>query len=299
LTLAAADRAPITYPVHLGRQARWVAPDPVPLPPTLAPDEAYVPPGWFLFGGDAAATDPLPRHRIWLAGFVVKRRPVTNAEYAAFLRDRLATDGEAAARALLPANGLGPAGEATRWTLDDAVHAPAVEPADWPVVGIDWHAATAYAAWLATHTGLPWRLPHECEWEKAARGVDGRCFPWGDHVDPSWACMFDSRPGNASRSPVGAFAADESPYGVRDTAGNVREWCRNAYRRAGPVDEAGHLLPDDDPGAGFRVAKGGAWSSTRQACRAAGRFGARPGDRFNSLGLRVARPWPGDGQSSP
>ena len=66
---------------------------------------------------------------------------------------------------------------------------------EWPVVQVDWHGAAAYLAWWAERTGRPWRLPGELEWEKAARGIDGRFYPWGDFLDPSWCRMRDSARG--------------------------------------------------------------------------------------------------------
>ena len=67
---------------------------------------------------------------------------------------------------------------------------------DWPVCMVDWYNATAYSRWLASDTTLPWRLPEELEWEKSARGVDGRFFPWGDGFDATRGCMRDSKKGH-------------------------------------------------------------------------------------------------------
>ncbi|MCP5024823.1 MAG: formylglycine-generating enzyme family protein, partial [Actinomycetia bacterium] len=96
---------------------------------------------------------------------------------------------------------------------------------DWPVLNVDWYCATAYAAWHAARTGQPWRLPWDFEWEKAARGVDGRIFPWGDGIDPTYACFRDSHPGRPLPQLVDSFPLDVSPCGVRGLGGNVRDWC--------------------------------------------------------------------------
>ena len=74
----------------------------------------------------------------------------------------------------------------------------------WPVYLIRWHDARAWCAWYAAKTGLPWRLPYELEREKAARGVDGRIYPWGDQGEPTWSCNSQSRPGRPLPVPVWA-----------------------------------------------------------------------------------------------
>lgn len=96
---------------------------------------------------------------------------------------------------------------------------------------MSWDAAHAYARWRAKRDGLPWRLPSEAEWEKLARGVDGRRFPWGELGDASLCHVRTER--FTPRAPVAidAFATDRSPYGARGLAGNVREsTCSRASR---------------------------------------------------------------------
>src|SRR5439155_1579221 len=102
----------------------------------------------------------------------------------------------------------------------------------WPVVGVTWADAQAYARWATTRAQgrgqrLTYRLPTNAEWEKAARGVDGRPFPWGRDVLPGLL----RGPREEGQSPtldvVGAHAEDESPYGIADMGGCVREWCQD------------------------------------------------------------------------
>ena len=114
--------------------------------------------------------------------------------------------------------------------------------ADHPVASVDWDSAMAFAK--AAGTGEEaWRLPCELEWEKFARGVDGRFFPWGWTHDPSWACTMESHAGPPTPVVVGTFAADESPYGVRDLSGGVRDWCLDAFAPTGPtVTAEGRLV---------------------------------------------------------
>lgn len=282
----------VNLPVLIERETGWVQDEPVLLPPEdeLGSDDVYVPAGWFIFGGDPAAPDPLPRQRLWLDGFIIRRHPVTVAEYSAFLQARCAVDGQEAIGRSLPANITARDGSELRWHADGRT--PQGEPSDWPVAGVTWFAAREYARWLAQGDGRPWRLPHECEWEKAARGVDGRLFAWGDFMDATWARVFNSQAGGASRAGIRAFPTDVSPYGVFGLAGNTRDWCCNEYLRAGPEgptveDDADSMASD-----GYRVSKGGAYGAIGDHSRAAGRFGARPFDAFSTLGFRLARRWP-------
>lgn len=156
-----------------------------------------------------------------------------------------------------------------------------------PVANVDWFSATAYAAWVAGQTGRPWRLLHDLEREKAARGGDGRLHPWGDHLEPTWSNNTDSQAGPPGLRPVGAPPEDESVYGVRGLAGQVRDWCANAYVRApeGPIARLEETADTD----AWRMVRGGAWSASSGACRAAARYASRPDRRFGSLGLRLAQ----------
>ena len=140
-----------------------------------------------------------------------------------------------------------------------------------PRVHVSWHEAMGLAEVWRQRTGQGWRLPTELQWEKAARGVDGRYFPWGDHFDPTWCNVHDSAevPGLA---PVDAFEVDESPYGVRGMAGNVRDWC---------VD-----------GGELRIVRGGAWNAPDpRLARAAYRTTRPAHTRQPRVGVRLVRPW--------
>jgi formylglycine-generating enzyme required for sulfatase activity len=113
---------------------------------------------------------------------------------------------------------------------------------NWPVIFVDWHGASAYTRFKARTADRPCRLPTELEWEKAARGVDARLFPWGDFLDPTWCRMLETHNDLPTMAPAGTYEVDESVYGVRDMAGNQRDWCLDVPTEQGPLlSEAGRV----------------------------------------------------------
>ena len=147
----------------------------------------------------------------------------------------------------------------------------------------------SFSEWRSTKTGRPWRLPHGLEWEKAARGVDGRFFPWGNFAESTWANSANARESQPGRLPVDSYPLDVSPYGVRGMAGNVRDWCINAYSRDG-VPDGSRLTVDPPAEAAYRMMRGGSWASKIDLCRLASRFADPPSTRFSVTGFRLVRP---------
>lgn len=296
--VALSTRSGVTvhYPVYLERQEAWHGTPPdadqphvIALPDALSPDERYVPAGPAWLGGDRSAPGCGPRHQQWIDGFIAMKGPVTHMAYLAFL-DALQRRG-AHRKALSYAprhDGFEPDGVAGllypwrdgRLTLPDEL-----DPAA-PVTHVDWHGARAYAAWWSEHTGQPWRLPTEHEWEKCARGVDGRFHPWGDHFDPDF-CRHRT-PHNTTPRPdaTAAWPLDESPYGVLGLAGNVREWCSNLYAEPGDVAQA------PEPSTTVRSVRGGSWTRDARWSRAAARDWELARSRQSDLGFRLVRTWP-------
>lgn len=301
--LRAEGRLPVRYPVRVGRDEAWDGvrpgdshPFPIHLPPAAGwdADEVYVPAGWFESGGDPAAGASLSRRRLWVDAFVLRRFPVTVAAYLRFLEAVAARDGLDAARALAPAEAAGFGSRPrllVRWRgrrcLPAADAAGVVAEPDWPVTQVDVAGAEAFLAWERERDGRAWRLPHDQEWEKAARGVDGRPFPWGWHHDPAFSNMVQSHDGPPRLAPVHAFPLDESPYGVRGLAGNVRDICRNGFTREGPPD--GSIVDVEEVGTAERMGRGGAWAATAPFCRSAARYTIGPGQRFSAVGFRSCR----------
>jgi formylglycine-generating enzyme required for sulfatase activity len=149
-----------------------------------------------------------PQHRVTPAAFQIGRYPVTVAEYACFVRAGHAAPQRGTYRPI---------------TWDDQL-----KRLDHPVVCVTWHDAVAYAAWLAKLTGQSWRLPTEAEWEKAARGTDGRIYPWGDAFDKARCNVSES--GIGTTTPVGSYPNGASPYGAQDMAGSVWEWASSLFK---------------------------------------------------------------------
>lgn len=307
VVLSHPEHSDVRYPVSIGRGEHWDGvrpgdrqPHPVRLPRAgeLGPDDVFVPAGWFIAGGDPRAGEGFSRRRVWIDDFVIRKYPVTNAEFAAFLTSLVAEGRGDEARRYCPVQP--PGGTMT----DETPHAYSFDPstgtfalrdpeaqAALPVVFVDWVAAMAYAEHVARQTRLPWRLPSELEWEKAARGVDGRFMPWGDQVEPTWACVSGCHPRRKQLMPIHEYPTDVSPYGVRGMAGNVRDWCIERWSLDGPRIENGVLqidpAPADDPT--DRPMRGGAWISVGDLARLCVRYAEEPAKRHGVLGFRLAR----------
>jgi len=308
-------RVTVDYPVFIERELHWDGvrpggsnPFPVylPHPADLREDECYIPAGWFWSGGDPKARNSLPARRLWLDAFLVPRFPVTIAEYLAMLNDLAAAGREDEAAAALP---LMPeyeervkAAERDFGFSRDASGRYVFEGGDerlrLPMVLLSWHQARAYAEWRARHERLSWHLIQEMEHEKAGRGADGRAFPWGNYLDPTFCMMRDSRAGavRALRCTVDEYPLDESPYGVRGLSGNTHSWCEDAYSPSGPEIVKSIPRPPDPatlkgPGGGgvHRLVRGGSYRDPETYCRMAFRDSPPAMFRVNNIGFRVAR----------
>ena len=187
----------------------------------------WVPAGEFLMGStdDEGVRDERPQRKVYLDGYWMYKTEVTVAQYRKFCK---ATNRE------MP--------EAPEWGWKE----------DHPVVNVSWHDAVDYAKWAGAS------LPTEAQWEKAARGTDGRVFPWGNEWDAG-ACANSVSWSLKGTKPVGSCPAGASPYGCVDMAGNAWEWCADWYDEAYYGNEAPSRNPPGPASGSDRVLRGGSW----------------------------------------
>ena len=246
------------------------SPSQVPCQP-FEPEMVWIPAGPFLMGSDTGVDSDArdieqPQHILYLPDYYIARTPVTNAQYLACVQ---ATDCQ----------------PPEHWKSKT----PPKGEEDHPVTWISWHEAVDYCEWLAEVTRRPYRLPSEAEWEKAARGTDGRLYPWGNEWDAERCNTLET--GGEGTTPVGAYGGrGDSPYGCTDMAGNVWEWTGSLYGTY-PYDPGDGREEMDAKGR--RVVRGGSFLNSRVLARCAYRPGYFPGRRM-SYGCRVAcSPSPG------
>ncbi|MCA9544024.1 MAG: SUMF1/EgtB/PvdO family nonheme iron enzyme, partial [Myxococcales bacterium] len=244
----------------------------------VGPGFVHVAAGPARLGGDGLAALGAPGRNEWVDDFFLARHPVTAGAYLVFLHDLARTHGVEAALRRAPrraprGRSLWPLGPDRLPTIPDVDEQGLRWHPQWPVVCVSADDAEAYCHWLNEQSGQVHRLPTEDEWEKAARGADGRLFPWGDAWEPTFCHMGVSRPGAPGRGPSGACTTDVSPYGVADLAGGVSEW----------------TLTRVDGDAERRLVRGGHWASGPIECRAASRQIMRAEQVRPSLGFRLAR----------
>jgi serine/threonine-protein kinase len=218
----------------------------------------YIPAGTFTMGdthGDGES-DERPPHRITLQAFWLERTEVTNAQFAPFARRAREA-------------GIGRGGE---WQMEQGrdLH---------PVVHVPWRVAVAYCRWAGK------RLPTEAEWEYAARGTDGRTYPWGTAWEDNRA-RFSGNHGGQATSPVGSYPRGASPFGILDMAGNVWEWVSSLYKPYPYVATDGR---EDPAMAGRHVVRGGSWFLNPWDLRSANRDFGEPGYRSAYIGFRCAQ----------
>jgi len=221
----------------------------------------YVPAGEFRMGSDDRAADEEPEHSVYLDAFWIDETEVTNSMYAICV----------AADACTP-----PVTSASS-TRESYFGNEAFDA--YPVIFVSWEQAQEYCAWSGR------RLPSEAEWEKAARGEDGRICPWGNQAPDASLLNYNGE--FADTTPAGNFPAGASPYGALDMSGNVWEWVADWYD-----SQYYQQSPSDNPygpESGSRhVLRGGSWYYELNYIRAAARFSASASTTLNDVGFRCA-----------
>jgi formylglycine-generating enzyme required for sulfatase activity len=230
-----------------------------------------VPAGVFLMGSkedDADADEyELPQHKVHLDEYYIGKASVTNTQYAKFM-------------------------EAVGYRTPLGWHNGEIymEEKNHPVINVSWKDAQNFCRWASKVIGEIIRLPTEAEWEKAARGTDGRKYPWGNQIPDVGLCNYGHDVDNTTR--IGRYSPQgDSPYGCMDMSGNVWEWTSTLLGSNPNKPWYKYPYRDDareDPSIeGFRIARGGAFDSSEQGIRCAFRRWADP-DVFLTFGFRCA-----------
>ncbi|MEP7134573.1 MAG: SUMF1/EgtB/PvdO family nonheme iron enzyme [Chloroflexota bacterium] len=207
-----------------------------------------------------------PQHTVELPEYFIGKYPITNLEYQAFVQDTQLTSPR-------------------EWNGDQFL----TGKGGHPVVSVSWFDAISYCNWLSDKSGRQYRLPTEAEWEKAARGEDGRVYPWG--------AIFDSKKSNTTETKISTTSEvvkfspqGDSPYGCSDMAGNIWEWCNDWFNETEYKLRLGSVVQDPQgPTKGiYRVLRGGSFGNNRAHARCATRLKYNP-DSFNKAnGFRIA-----------
>ncbi|MBI4575220.1 MAG: SUMF1/EgtB/PvdO family nonheme iron enzyme [Planctomycetes bacterium] len=262
--------APVRLPARIDRDGAWRQDVTLYRADEIPAGFCYVPGGPFRFGEERAGVGWREERRT--QDLFVARVGVTVGEYIEFLNDLDIEE----ARSRAPRDGE------TRFLVEEGgrfrLHrqgegAPVPLSTDCPVLGVSWFDALACSAWRSRRDGRVYRLLHEEEFEKAARGVDGRTHPWGERYDGTFSNTTVSHAAGPRPVAAGSFEVDESPYGIRDLAGNMETCCLNA---------------PENPYRQYCLLRGGAWNDTPDQARATHRGGDDPADARRGVGLRWA-----------
>lgn len=242
------------------KQPVWGKFKTISLAPGAKLEFCYVPAGEFLMGSAAsdreAYDNEKPQHRVYVDAFYLGKYPVTNAQYRVFVQ-------KTGHR------------QPYRWK-DGFPH----NKVNHPVSGVSWSDAVAFCEWAARATGKPIRLLTEAEWEKGARGTDGRIYPWGNTWQPAYCNTKAS--GIKDTTPVDRYPRGHSPYEVYDMIGNVWEWTSTIYQPYPYKADDGREASDKSK---WHVFRGGSYLTEKRRARAA--YRAHDDDFWSNVGFRV------------
>jgi formylglycine-generating enzyme required for sulfatase activity len=219
----------------------------------------YVPGGEYVLGAEDLGENSQPVHRVVLSPFWIGKYQVTNNQYARFLR------------------AVSDAPQPNYWG------AKRFNQPQQPVLGVSWKEAQSYCRWA----GLA--LPSEAQWEAAARGTDGRRYPWGNEAPTAQYASFGMDLLKGQPAPVGSFPRGAGPFGTMDQAGNVWEWCEDVWDARAYLGRDGEKDPINTRGnTAVRCLRGGAWDALAWNLAAAYRFRFQASLRYQYFGFRCA-----------
>ncbi|MBN2555470.1 MAG: SUMF1/EgtB/PvdO family nonheme iron enzyme [Anaerolineales bacterium] len=223
----------------------------------------YVPAAEFDMGSESGDSDELPVHTVYLDSYWIDQTEVTNVMYAQCVA---AGACEAPSEYLMD-------------QMSGYYSGPSTD--DYPVVNIDWFRAEAYCTWAGA------RLPSEAEWELAARGTDGRTYPWGNDAPTDDLTNYFRHVGDLQ--PVGSYPDGASPYGALDMAGNAGEWVNDWFGETYYSQSPTSNPPGPESGE-YRVIRGGSWFIIETYLRSTARLDGftTPGYYYVDTGFRCA-----------
>ncbi|MCI0664111.1 MAG: formylglycine-generating enzyme family protein [Acidobacteria bacterium] len=225
----------------------------------IEPEMVIIPGGDFLMGCETGAVNERPVHRVWVDCFALGRYPVTNRLYRIYLKE-------------------------ARRQAPHGLHEVHFNHADQPVTSVSWFDAVDYCTWLRECTGIPFRLPTEAEWERAARGgLESKRYTWGDdppQSQPRYSELWRNGPER-----IGIRTANQ--FGLYDISENVHEWCTDwydaEYYKISPLRN-----PQGPTSGERRVSRGGSWRHQIKIARVAARSSIPPEYQYSDYGFRCA-----------
>jgi formylglycine-generating enzyme required for sulfatase activity len=237
-----------------------------------------IPAGKFLMG------EGREQHELFLPDYRLSKYPVTNAEYQQFIEAGGYQD-----KNLWTEAGwieFGQNQNEPRFWQDARFNKP-----NQPAIGLSWYECVAYCRWLSAETGQLYRLPTEAEWEKGARGVDGRLYPWGNEFEASRLNIRVGEQQVRTSTSVGIYPTGVSPFGLFDCAGNVWEWCATRWKKPFPYDASqDEWQADYLEGQNLRAMRSGSWNYKTEVARCGYRFRFQPYGWTDRGGYRMVSP---------
>jgi formylglycine-generating enzyme required for sulfatase activity len=227
----------------------------------IANEWVLVPAGDFIMGSNDGDYDEKPERSVHLGAYFIQKYEVTVHQYMEFVSAK---------------------SHRSPLTVRDNATRPHFDNPNKPIVYVSWDDAAEYCGWIGG------RLPTEAEWEKAARGINGRVWPWGNKKEATYGNLRGDEDNYRFTASVGSFEHDVSPFGVYDMAGNAREWVADwygeVYYRSGPIDN-----PKGPVEGETRSLRGGSWNDTLVLARTSARIKMFPDYRDVSIGFRCVR----------
>jgi formylglycine-generating enzyme required for sulfatase activity len=241
----------------------------------------FVPAGEFIMGSEELGDDERPAHQVYLDGFWIDRYEVTNARFARFMAATgYQTEAETHGWGWVWKGSEWEEIEGANWRHPSGPNSSIEGKMDYPVVLVSWKDADAYCRWAGK------RLPSEAQWEKAARGTDGRRYAWGDEFDSAKTNTKESKQGDTT--PVGSFSPQgDSLWGVSDITGNVWEWVADWYD-SDYYSQAPSTNPPGPASGTHKVLRGGSWSFDEVYARTPFRYNIRPDYTYDFAGFRCS-----------